>query len=82
MISLVFVREAFQKKTIESVSMLIPRMGGDPWANNHTSLRFFACSKPACLALGSPKTHFVFTPNSKFYIFSNLLDHQPNPSQL
>ena len=76
------LRETFQKKNIDSVSMLIPR-GGGPQASAHTSLGvFFACFKPTCLALGSPKTNFVFTPSSKIHIFSDLFDHQNKPSQL
>ena len=52
--------------------------GGGFGANTHTSLGFFACSKPTCLAPGSPKTNFVFTPSSTFYIFSELFDHLNN----
>ena len=38
--------------------------------------------KPDCLALESPKSNFVFTPYSKFHIFSYLFDHKSQPSQL
>ena len=57
---------------------------GGPQASAHTSLGFFffACSKPICLALGSHKTNLVFTPNSIYHIFSDLLDHQHQPSHL
>ena len=61
------------------MGMLIPRGGGGLWASAHTCLGFFLCSKPTCLALGSPKANFVFTPNSKFHIFSDLFDHQNQP---
>ena len=74
-----FVREAFKQKTVESV--LIPR-GVGPQASAHTSLGFFACSKPTCLVLGSPKTNFVFTPNSIFHVFSDLFDHLNPASHL
>ena len=39
-------------------------------------LRFFSsvCSKPICVAKRSPKTYFVFTPNSIYLIFSKLFD--------
>ena len=64
-----------QKKTIESVSMLIP--------SAHTSLGFFSpCSKPICLAQRSPKTDFVFTPNSISCIVSHLSDHLDQASHL
>ena len=34
------------------------------------------------MALGSPKTNFRFTPNSKFHIFSDLFDHENKQSPL
>ena len=41
----------------------------------HSHLKFFSsCSKPNCVAQGSPKTYFVFTPSSIYHIFSKLLD--------
>ena len=49
--------------------------GGE--AGTHTSLCFFACSKPTWLAVGSPKTNFVFTPYSIFHKFSDLFDYNP-----
>ena len=38
------------------------------------------CSQTTCLALGSPKTNLVFTPNSIFHILSDLFDHHNQPS--
>ena len=37
---------------------------------------FFSCFKPTCLVLGSPKTNFVFTPNSISHLFFDFIDHQ------
>ena len=34
--------------------------GGSASQRSHLLKFFFACSKPTCLALGSPKTNFVF----------------------
>ena len=52
-------------------------------ASAHTSLGFFSsCSKPICLAQGSPKTDFVFTPNTIFHIVSHLSDHLDQASHL
>ena len=72
---LIDLREAFRrKKTIESVSMLIPRGEGGSASQCSHLLRFFSpCSKPTCLALGSHKTNFVLTPNSIFHMFSDLV---------
>ena len=43
--------------------------------HDHTTLDFFVqCAKPICLAIGSPKTSFVFTPNSIYNIYSSLVD--------
>ena len=41
---------------------------------DHPPYIFFQCSKQSFLALGSPKTTFVFTPNSKFHINFTTLD--------
>ena len=58
-----FLRKGL-KKNLESVSALIPRVGGH-WVSAHTSVVFFSqCFEPISLALESPKTNFVFTPNS------------------
>ena len=43
---------------------------------------FIACSKPTSFVLGSPKTNFVFPPNSIFHIFSDLFDHPNQASHL
>ena len=40
------------------------------------------CSIPICLAQGSPKTDFVFTPNTQFHIVSHLSDHLDQASHL
>ena len=66
-------------------SLSLPIVGGGfcDRASAHTSLGFFlACSKPTYLALISQKTYFVFTPNSIFHKFSDLIDHQNQPSPL
>ena len=39
-------------------------------------------SKPTCLALGSPKINFLFTPNLVFHIFSDFFDHPHQPSHV
>ena len=74
------------KQNMESMSMLIPKGGGGGprWASAHTSLGFFSssCSKPICLAQGSPKTDFVFTPNTIFHLVSHLCDHLDQASHL
>ena len=49
---------------------------------SHLLRFFFACFKPTWLALGSPKTNFVFTPKSIFHIFSDLIDRQNRLSHL
>ena len=72
---LLFQTKGRVQKTIESMIMLIPR-GGLRQVSAHTSLGFFSssCSKPICLAQGSPKTDFVLTPNTIFHIVSHLCD--------
>ena len=51
--------------------------GGRSAAGQYSHLRgfFSSCSKPICLAQGSPKTDFMFTPNTIFHIVSHLCDH-------
>ena len=47
--------------------MLIPRGEGVQRISAHTFIgNVFQCSKPICLAIGSHKTNFVFTPDSIF----------------
>ena len=59
-------KETVREKTIESVSMLIPRGRGGPQASNHTSLGFFfAYSKLTCLALGFVRNKGKLLVNSK-----------------
>ena len=41
-----------------------------------TPSSYFPCSKTICVPSGSLKTHFVFTLDSMFHIFSNLFDSQ------
>ena len=61
-----FLMEGYQKKTNESVSMLLPR-GGCGVAEGqqlsaHTSLDYLCqCSTPICMSLGCPTIIFVFT---------------------
>ena len=43
---------------------------------------FSSCSKSICWAQGSPKTDFVFTPNTIFHIVSHLCDHLDRASYL
>ena len=49
--------------------------GGGSAISDHISFRkFFQCSKHICLVPGSPKTNFVFTPNSIYHIYSYWFD--------
>ena len=62
--------EAFGKKPIESVSMLIPRGGGEGGGVHKPALTqpyVFACSKPTCLALGGPKEGLSMLTDSLFF---------------
>ena len=70
------------KKTIESMSMLIPRGGGSVSQRSHLLWFFSPCSKPICLGQRSSKTDFLFTPNSIFHIVSHLSDHLDQASHL
>ena len=60
------VKKKFKKNTIGSVSLLILEGCVIVFSILH--------AKPICLALGSPKSNFVFTPYSIFYIYSNWFD--------
>ena len=57
-------REAI-KNPIESLIMIIPDRG---WGITVPWVFILQCSKPSCLALGSPKTNLVFTQNPIFHI--------------
>ena len=77
------IREAFQKKPLNLWACSYLGGGvGSVSQRSHLLRIFCACSKPTCWVLWSPKTNFVFTPNSIFHIFSDLCDQWPSTSTL